>query len=398
MASSSMGAVRKVLLVYKHYAPDTGGIETAIKQYVQWYQAMGLEVSVLCCATSGWTTRHERLEGVRVIRCGSWGHLKSVPVSPAFFWHYWRESRTADLVHVNLQFPWASLGYWLFGRTRACPWLVSYHMDMHRQKLLKRLTYPFDRYLLARADQVITGSPKLREHSEMLAAIERGIAILPYALKEECIESALAQTAPAREVEPELPPSGYFVFFGRLVEYKGTRPLAAAMRRLAVEAPSIRFVVFGRGPEQEAFDRLAEEFPQQVTVIPEFVSERRKYQLIARSAAVLFPSVYPSEAFGIAQLEAMACARPIINCWLNSGVNWVAPDQECAITVAPHDVGALVAAIRQLDADPEYGRRLGDAARQRFLQEFSETVVAKHFQHLVTKVLLPGDAEERLPL
>lgn len=387
MEASASGTVRKVLLVYKHYAPDTGGIETAIKQYVQWYQAMGHEVTVLCCTTSGRTTRHERIDGARVIRCGSWAHLKSVPLSPAFFWHYWRETRAADLVHVNLQFPWASLGYWLFGRTRACQWLVSYHMDVHRQKWLKRLTYPFDRYLLQRADQVMTGSPQLREHSEMLSSIEREIAILPYALEGGCIESALAPTAPAREAEPELPAPGYFVFFGRLVEYKGTRPMAAAMRRLVVESPGIRFVVFGRGPEQEAFDRLAMEFPQQVTVIPEFVSERRKYQLIARSAAVLFPSVYPSEAFGIAQLEGMACARPIINCWLNSGVNWVAPDRECAITVAPHDIDALVAAIRQLESDPEYCRRLGDAACQRFLQEFSEPVVAEQFQHLMTRLV-----------
>ncbi|QTP58896.1 glycosyltransferase [Billgrantia antri] len=387
MAASTTSSVRKVLLVYKHYAPDTGGIETAVKQYVQWYQAMGHEATVLCCATSGSATRRECVDGVRVIRCGSWGHLKSVPLSPAFFWHYWRETRAADLVHVNLQFPWASMGYWLFGRMRNCQWLVSYHMDVHRQKLLKRLTYPFDRYLLTRADQVITGSPKLREHSEMLSAIERDIAILPYALEGGCVEAALAPTAPAREAEQELPAPGYFVFFGRLVEYKGTRPMAAAMRRLAVEAPGVRFVVFGRGPEQEAFDRLAKEFPEQVTVIPEFVSERRKYQLISRSAAVLFPSVYPSEAFGIAQLEAMACAKPIINCWLNSGVNWVAPDQECAITVAPHDVEALVAAIQKLDSDPEYRRLLGDAARERFLKEFSETVVAKRFQHLVTSVL-----------
>ncbi|MBA2778998.1 glycosyltransferase [Billgrantia kenyensis] len=387
MAASATSSVKKVLLVYKHYAPDTGGIETAVKQYVQWYQAMGHEVTVLCCATSGSATRHERIDGVRVIRCGSWGHLKSVPLSPAFFWHYWRETRTADLVHVNLQFPWASMGYWLFGRTRSCRWLVSYHMDVHRQKCLKRLTYPFDRYLLTRADQVITGSPKLREHSEMLSAIERDIAILPYVLEGGCVEAALAPTAPAREAEQELPAPGYFVFFGRLVEYKGTRPMAAAMRRLAVEAPGIRFVVFGRGPEQGAFDRLATEFPEQVTVIPEFVSEHCKYQLIARSAAVLFPSVYPSEAFGIAQLEAMACAKPIINCWLNSGVNWVAPDKECAITVVPHDVEALVAAIQKLDSDPEYRRLLGDAARERFLKQFSEPVVAEHFQHLVSRLL-----------
>lgn len=390
MAGSSIKPGKKVLLVYKHYAPDTGGIETAIKQYTGWYLSMGLEVTVLCCATSVMSTRIEFIDGVRVIRCGSWGNLKSVPLSPAFFWHCWRETRLADLVHVNLQFPWASIGYWLFGRRRLCRWLVSYHMDVHRQKWLKRLTYPFDRYLLARADQVITGSPKLREHSEMLSSLERDIAILPYALEEARVASALASPELYdSETEDELPAPGYFVFFGRLVEYKGTRPMAAAMRQLAVEAPDIRFVVFGRGPEQGAFDRLAVEFPQQVTVIPEFVSERRKYQLIDRSTAMLFPSVHPSEAFGIAQLEAMACAKPIINCWLNTGVNWVAPSEECAITVAPDDVDALSEAILTLHTHPQRCNELGVAARERFMRKFSEPVVAKQFQQLV-KSLLDG--------
>ena len=388
MAGSSIKPGKKVLLVYKHYAPDTGGIETAIKQYARWYLSMGVEVTVLCCATSVRTTRIEFIDGVRVIRCGSWGNLKSVPLSPAFFWHYWWETRLADLVHVNLQFPWASMGYWLFGRRRLCRWLVSYHMDVHRQKWLKRLTYPFDRFLLARADQVITGSPKLREHSEMLSSLERDIAILPYALEEGRVASALASPAlNDSETEHELPAPGYFVFFGRLVEYKGTRPVAVAMRQLAVEAPDIRFVVFGRGPEQGPFDRLAVEFPQQVTVIPEFVSERRKYQLIDRAAAVLFPSVHPSEAFGIAQLEAMVCAKPIINCWLNSGVNWVAPDREFAITVAPDDVDALREAILTLHTHPQRCNELGLAARERFMRKFSEPVVAEQFQQLVESVI-----------
>lgn len=388
MAGTAIKPVRKVLLVYKHFVPDTGGIETAIKQYARWYLSIGFDVTVLCCATSVRATRIESIDGVRVIRCSSWGNLKSVPLSPAFFWHYWRETRLADLVHVNLQFPWASMGYWLFGRKRLCRWLVSYHMDVHRQKWLKRLTYPFDRYLLARADQVITGSPKLREHSEMLSSLERDIAILPYALEVGSIESALASPVLNESgIEHALPAPGYFVFFGRLVEYKGTRPMAAAMRQLAVEAPDIRFLVFGRGPEQGAFDRLAVEFPQQVTVIPEFVSERRKYQLIDRSTAMLFPSVHSSEAFGIAQLEAMACAKPIINCWLNTGVNWVARSDECAITVAPDDVDALSEAILTLHTQPKRCNELGLAARERFMSKFSEPVVAEKFQKLVKSLI-----------
>ena len=72
------------------------------------------------------------------------------------------------------------------------------------------------------------------------------------------------------------------------------------------------------------------------------MDENTKHDLISNAAAFLFPSVHPTEAFGITQLEAMACAKPIINCWLSTGVNWVAPDGECAITVYPDDEQALL--------------------------------------------------------
>lgn len=286
----------RVLLVYKHYAPDTGGIETAIKQYAQWYRALGWEVRVLCCAVSRSSTRREVVDGIQVLRCGTWGNIKSVPMSPAFFWHYWRETRQADLVHINLQFPWASMGYWLFGWARSCRWLVSYHMDVHRQKWLKRLTYPFDRYLLRRADSVMTSSPAMRDSSEVLSTLGRSIAILPYTL-ERFDPTPYRGDVMLTPSEEGLSDPGYFLFFGRLVEYKGTRPLVAAIRCCASERPDIRFVIFGRGPERLPFERLAADHPEQVTYIPEFVSEVRKYRLIQRASAILFPSVYPLGSF-----------------------------------------------------------------------------------------------------
>ena len=107
---------RRVLLVYKHYAPDTGGIESSLSQQVKWYQEAGYDVSVLCCRKRGLSTQRETRDGALVLRCGSLGMVKSMPLSFSFFWYFWRMAVTVDIVHVHLQFPYASVAYWLFGR------------------------------------------------------------------------------------------------------------------------------------------------------------------------------------------------------------------------------------------------------------------------------------------
>ena len=376
--------VRRVLVVYKHYAPDTGGIESSLVQQVKWYQEAGYEVSVLCCRKRGIRTLRETRGGASILRCGSLGVFKSMPLLPSFFWHFWRMVVNSEIVHVHLQFPFASFAYCLFGDKLKKRWLVTYHMDVYRQKWLKKLTYPFDRFLLKNAESVMTSSPPLRKNSEILSTMQRDVEIVPFAINDfhkECgaVEEALCKKNPLGfDIKP-----GYFLFFGRLVEYKGTRPLYSVIRRCAVERPDIRFFIFGDGPDRKLFDTLASDHPQQVTFLGEFVDESWKREFISNSLAVIFPSIYSSEAFGIAQLEAMAYGKPLINCWLSTGVNWVAPEGECAVTVKPNDEQALLKAIVKLNDDAGLRARLGRLAFSRFNDNFTEDTVSAHFKRIV---------------
>ena len=72
------------------------------------------------------------------------------------------------------------------------------------------------------------------------------------------------------------------------------------------------------------------------------------------------PSVEPSEAFGIVQVEAMACGRPVVCSDLKNGVNWVNPDGVTGLAVPPRDERALALALTKLLEDRDLRERLED--------------------------------------
>ena len=89
-------------------------------------------------------------------------------------------------------------------------------------------------------------------------------------------------------------------------------------------------------------------------------------------AARLFvlPSIGDNEAFGIVQLEAMACGKAIVNTRLATGVPWVARDGAEARTVSPGSTAELAAAIRQLLDDGDGAAELGRRGRARVAELF----------------------------
>jgi rhamnosyl/mannosyltransferase len=152
---------------------------------------------------------------------------------------------------------------------------------------------------------------------------------------------------------------------GRMVYYKGFEHLVRAMINV-----NGHLLIIGKGPLREYLAQLAVDLgiSERVTLLSE-VDDIRPYYHAADVFAL--SSVMRSEAFGIVQLEAMACGKPVVNTQLDSGVPFVSPHGVSGLTVPPADSVALGEAIEQLLNQVDRKHELGKGGRTRVQNKFT---------------------------
>ena len=340
-----------VLQVCKVYLPVKGGVQV-IAERVSECLLGRFDCRVLTTSRSSFEKKV--FNGVLVTAVKSWGDVLSLPVSPRFIFRLWRESGKADILVVHYPFPLADLAIALAGWLRLPPIIVYWHSDIVSQRLSRSLIRPMTLRMLARCRAIIVSSPKLIEHSAFLGAFKEKCHVIPFGYQR-------AGDAPC------VADKGYFLFVGRHVPYKGIDVLIKAVAKNPVKV-----VVAGDGPLLESHKQLAkEEGVSQYIDFRTQINDDGLAQLMAECKALVLPSVLPSEAFALVQIEAMSYGKPVINTSLDSGVPWVARHDREGLTVAPRDDAALALAMQQLSEDPELLTRLGKGARRRYEKVFS---------------------------
>jgi glycosyltransferase involved in cell wall biosynthesis len=147
---------------------------------------------------------------------------------------------------------------------------------------------------------------------------------------------------------------------GRLHPQKGHRVLLDAMAGARQAGAQLSLLVAGEGAERAALEAQASALGLQGHV--RLAGRRDVRPLLAAADVFVFPSLY--EAVGIALLEAMACARPVVAS-RTGGIPDVVEDGVSGMLITPGDALGLAGALAALERDPELRRTLGKAARAR---------------------------------
>lgn len=355
-----------VLQVSKYYYPEVGGIEQVVRSTAEGL-AHDHDVRVLAASSEG-RGGTRKLEGVSVETAPTLGEMWSVPISPTFPIRLARGIEWADIVHVHLPNPTAVVSYLgamaLHRGSRDHALVATYHSDIVRQSTALSLYRPLLDRFLGQVDRIIATSPRLVECSDMLGAHEARCVSVPLAVDLSARTSSEGAADHPGERDRQT-----VLFVGRLRYYKGVEYLLDAMARLDADAD---LLVVGDGEERPTLERLATTLGVDDAVsFLGYVSDDILTRCYETADLFVLPSVAPSEAFGVVQLEAMAHGIPVVNTNLPTGVPWVSPDGETGRTVPPKDAPALADAIDELLADPDRRQRLGEIARTRVETQFS---------------------------
>jgi rhamnosyl/mannosyltransferase len=267
-------------------------------------------------------------------------------------------------------FPFLWPAIFLIKKIYNIPIVVLIQADPVAPKIIKKL-YQAIRKIIFAGTFCVTTSPNLLSKVESTSFLHK--EVIPLGIPK----------VPQSNSQNLILPGRYVLYVGRLAGYKGIPYLLEAIKKLK----NINFVIAGSGEAaNEVRNFLDEDVGSHLTFIDRFITEDEKLELISRSDFIAFPSITENEAFGIVQLEAMRYGKPIVNTWLDSGVNFVAPDNICALTVNPCDSNALITAINTLWEDESLRKRLGSDGYERFINFFAEEKFKDSWTSLVQRI------------
>lgn len=346
----------RVLHVGKYYPPFMGGMETHLQALCEKMSGR-VDVKVVV-ANAARQTSKEVSEGVEVTRLATMFNFAAAPICPALPGEIYKTP--ADIVHIHVPNPTAILAF--LASNHKGRLVVTYHSDTIRQRVLGRAFEPVLHRALRLSSAIIATSPNYIESSEVLSLHRSRCSVIPHGIELERFERLQAEKV--AEIRSQYGPR-IVLSVGRLIYYKGFDHLIRAMARV-----DGRLLIVGNGPLRSKLEEQARELGvgERIVFLGEVDDVTAYYQ-----AADIFAlaSTARSEAFGIVQLEAMACGKPVVNTGLQSGVPFVSIDRQTGITVPPEDAYALAEAINLLFADDSLRLSYGAAARSRARQEFS---------------------------
>lgn len=378
----------KILHTNKAYAEWVGGIETVVTDLSEGMAGIdGNTVEALVCShVNSWSTVRRRRNGVSVTYVPRWGTLASLPISPAFFPCLARAR--ADILHVHEPFPLVDLAMALrpsiashFSRI-----VVSWYSDIIRQRWALPFYAPVIHRFLRTVDRILVSVPSLIDYSEFLRPHRERCEVIPLGVKLDWVQHRDARAGKVVSIRQKYG-TPLVLFVGRLVYYKGVEYLIEAMSKL----PEARLVMIGSGPLRSQVDAGIARYhlQERVTVIP-YAEPGDLYAFYEACDLLVLPSTERSETYGLVQVEAMACGKPVVSTNITTGVPFVNQHGKTGFTVPPRNVQALVGAMEELIRNPDLARRFGEYARQRALQEFSAEIMVQRTMQVYQDILASG--------
>jgi glycosyltransferase involved in cell wall biosynthesis len=349
------------------YPPTTGGIEQHMNLLCR-RLAQRVRVTILAPSRSC-RRMEELLDGVRIVRVPEFGRYASVPLCPTAPFELHRLK--PDIAHLHFPNPMGDLTQ-LLGAPKV-PFVMTYHADIIKQKVFVPLYRPILGHLFKKARKVLFSAEENIDSSMLPLGCRHKCAVVPFGIEIESFRLRDREADAVASLRGELN-GPVILFVGAARYYKGIDVLLKSMAKV-----DGRLLLAGRGTNEPSIRSMARELKvsERVRFYGEVSQSMLRILLHAADIFVL-PSIDRCETFGIGQLEAMACSKPVVSTDLPTGVRSVNRQGVTGLVVPPGEPDALAGALNTLVSNPSLCSEFGSAARRRVEREFgADQMVAK---------------------
>jgi len=370
----------RVLQIGKFY-PISGGIEKVMYDITMGLSQKRVYCDMLCASAEKQDLGNLLLNDyARVLCVPTWKKVSATMLSPAMIFRLRKIRKEYDIIHIHHPDPMACLALFLSGYKG--PVVLHWHSDILKQKTLLKLYTPLQNWLLRRARVIVGTTPVYVRESPFLENIQRKVTSIPIGIDE-------MKPIPERVEQIKEKYAGKKIIFslGRLVEYKGYEYLIQAARRLTDDYV---ILIGGKGPLQEYLQSLIDELgvADRVKLLG-FIEDKDLPDYFGACDLFCLSSIWKTEAFGIVQIEAMSCGKPVIAMNIpESGVSWVNINCFSGINIKPEDADALATAIITVLTDEHLYDKLSKGARRRYETMFTKELMTELCLNLYRKVLV----------
>ncbi|MEA3266167.1 MAG: glycosyltransferase [Candidatus Fermentibacteria bacterium] len=354
----------KILQVYKDVFPEiSGGIERYLRDLSIFLKSRGHTIEIL--AAGG---EDRIVDGLKVSGMYSPVRILSNPVVPGFTRYL--SDTDADVIHFHLPLPAAVMAWALVKKKKRRPYIVTYHSDIVRQSFAMPIYGPILKRFLQGAAKVIATSEKYIRTSRFLRELDNSKAIP--------IGVDLDSFKPDINAKKD-----YYLFVGRFRKYKGIFVLLKAWRKMS-NPPRLILAGGGGLVTKIRASVIKNELPVTIAVD---VSDHELIKLYQGARALILPSIHRSEAYGMVQVEAMACGTAIISSDLPTGVSWVNKNNETGLHFATGDSTALCDCVIELEKSPETREMMYLNSRKRAERFFHSTILFRDVEECLINAI-----------
>lgn len=372
----------KVTLVNKGYPPKVGGIEYHVRQLAtQLCTSSEVEKLHILVANDRNQFQKETInEKTDIVRLPTLITIQSTPIAPTF--PRWFNIVDSDIFHHHFPYPFGDFA-WMISRNKK-PYVITYHSDIIRQRILGKIYRPLMTMFLDGAAKILVTSSQIAESSSTLREYRKKIEVVPLGIDPIPFVNTENAQQLATQIRSNYGNRPLILFIGRLVYYKGVDILIKAVEKL-----DATLLIIGDGPLEQNLRLLARDLRIETKV--HFISSVSDKLLPAYYHACdvfTLPSVENTEAYGLVQLEAHACGKPVVSTNLRTGVPFVNEHNVTGLVVPPSNVEALSKALQELLENTQLRLKLGANAKSRLNLRFTSKIMAEHIIKIYKSVIM----------